>query len=155
MERVLVSACLLGAAVRYDGRAKTSHSAILARWRTEGRVVPFCPELAGGLGVPRPPAEIRDGSVVTSTGDDVTEAFRRGAELALETALRAEVKVAVLKEGSPSCGLHQIADGTFTGHKIPGSGITTTLLQAHNIKVFTENELDKADLCLTTTPPAP
>ncbi|ROO89434.1 uncharacterized protein YbbK (DUF523 family) [Actinocorallia herbida] len=149
MERVLVSSCLLGAAVRYDGRAKTNTSAILARWRAEGRIVGFCPELAGGLGVPRPPAELRDGGVVTEAGGDVTEAFRRGARQALEAAERAGVKVAVLKEGSPSCGSHQIADGTFTGTKIPGSGITTDLLRAHGIHVFSENELEEADRWLT------
>ncbi|GAB2845828.1 DUF523 domain-containing protein [Actinocorallia aurea] len=149
MERVLVSSCLLGAAVRYDGRAKTSESAILARWRAEGRIVGFCPELAGGLGVPRPPAERRGEAVVTDTGDDVTEAFQRGAEQALQTALRAGVKVAVLKEGSPSCGTHQIADGSFTGRKVPGSGLTTALLRDNGVHVFSETEIEKAEAFLS------
>lgn len=148
MERVLVSSCLLGAAVRYDGRAKTSSSGVLARWREEGRVVGFCPELAGGLGVPRPPAELRADAVVTDAGADVTEAFRSGAEQALAVALRAGVRVAVLKEGSPSCGSHQIADGTFTGRKIPGAGLTTRLLREHGIRVFSEDEIEQADAFL-------
>ncbi|MCD0451795.1 DUF523 domain-containing protein [Actinocorallia sp. API 0066] len=149
MERVLVSSCLLGAAVRYDGRAKTSESAILARWRAEGRIVGFCPEVAGGLGVPRPPAELRDGSVVTEAGDDVTEQFRRGAEQALAVARKAGVRVAVLKEGSPSCGSSLVNDGTFTGTRVPGTGLTTRLLRAHGIHVFNETELEAADAYLT------
>ncbi|WP_106401881.1 DUF523 domain-containing protein [Actinocorallia populi] len=148
MERVLVSSCLLGRPVRYDGQAKTSSSDILARWRAEGRVVPFCPELAGGLGVPRPPAELRNGQVVTVHGDDVTDAFVQGAELALTAAREAEARVAVLKEGSPSCGSRQIADGTFSGNKIPGSGITTALLRSHGITVFNEEQFEEADALL-------
>jgi len=148
MERVLVSSCLLGRPVRYDGRAKASPSEILARWRAEGRVVPFCPELAGGLGVPRPPAELRAGRVVTVDGDDVTDAFTRGAELALATALDAGARVAVLKEGSPSCGSTRIADGTFTGTKLPGEGVTTRLLRAHGITVFSEDQYEEADAFL-------
>ena len=148
MERVLVSGCLLGQPVRYDGKAKTSPSAILARWRAEGRIIPFCPELAGGLGVPRPPAEIRAGQVHTMDGHNVTDAFTRGAELALAAAQAAGIKVAVLKEGSPSCGSNRIADGSFSGTHIPGAGITTTLLRAHGITVFNEDQLEAADALL-------
>jgi len=148
MERVLVSSCLLGRPVRYDGRAKTSSSRILARWRAEGRLVPFCPELAGGLGVPRPPAELQDGRVVTVDGQNVTDAFTLGAELALAAARNAGVSVAVLKEGSPSCGSGRIADGTFSGGGIPGAGVTTALLRAHGIAVFNEDQFEAADALL-------
>ena len=148
MERVLVSSCLLGRPVRYDGRAKTSSSRILARWRAEGRLVPFCPELAGGLGVPRPPAELQDGRVVTVDGQNVTDAFTLGAELALAAARNAGVRVAVLKEGSPSCGSGRIADGTFGGGRIPGAGVTTALLRAHGITVFNEDQFEDADALL-------
>ena len=148
MERVLVSSCLLGRPVRYDGRAKTSSSRILARWRAEGRLVPFCPELAGGLGVPRPPAELQDGRVVTVDGQDVTDAFVLGAELALTAARNAGVRVAVLKEGSPSCGSGRIADGTFGGGGIPGAGVTTALLRANGITVFNEDQFEAADALL-------
>lgn len=148
MERVLVSSCLLGRPVRYDGRAKTSPSDVLARWLAEGRVVPFCPELAGGLGVPRPPAELRGGRVVTEHGDDVTDAFLRGARLALAAARENGARVAVLKEGSPSCGSGRIADGTFGGGKIPGAGLTTELLRAEGITVFNEEQFAEADALL-------
>jgi uncharacterized protein YbbK (DUF523 family) len=143
-----VSACLLGQPVRYDGQAKTRSSAILDRWRAEGRLVSFCPELAGGLGVPRPPAELVDGRVLTAAGDDVTSAFVRGARLALEAAVASGVRVAILKEGSPSCGSHRIYDGTFSGTSVEGQGLTASLLVAHGIEVFSEDELEAADAAL-------
>ncbi|GAA3229836.1 DUF523 domain-containing protein [Actinocorallia longicatena] len=149
MERILVSSCLLGAPVRYDGRAKTSGSAILARWRREGRVLSFCPELAGGLAVPRPAAERRGLQVITIDGQDVTPAFRLGASLALAAAQKEEIRFAVLKENSPSCGSNTIADGTFTGTKIPDVGVTTELLRSHGIRVFNENQLETVDAMLT------
>lgn len=148
LARILVSSCLLGARVRYDGRAKTSDSQILARWRAEGRLVPFCPEVAGGLAVPRPAAEIVDGAVLTSDGLDVTEFFVRGAWLALEAARANNVRMAILKEGSPSCGSNRIADGTFTKRQIPGAGLTARLLRQNGIRVFSEDELPAADAYL-------
>ncbi|GAB3671109.1 DUF523 domain-containing protein [Actinocorallia lasiicapitis] len=149
MERILVSSCLLGAPVRYDGQAKTSGSAILARWRREGRVVAFCPELAGGLPVPRPAAERRGLQVITINGEDVTAAFRLGASLALATTEKHGIRLAVLKEGSPSCGSSHIADGTFTGTKLPDVGVTTELLRSHGILVFNETQLETVDALLT------
>ncbi|WP_373047673.1 DUF523 domain-containing protein [Vulgatibacter sp.] len=158
MEKVLVSACLLGERVRYDGRDKRSHDDILARWEREGRVVSFCPEIGGGLPVPRPPAEIRSGvgadvlagraAVRNNLGGDDTAAFRAGAERALQIAQRHGIRVAVLKERSPSCGSSQIYDGTFTGKAIAGEGVTTALLRQHGIAVFSEAELAEADAAL-------
>jgi uncharacterized protein YbbK (DUF523 family) len=162
MERILVSACLLGHAVRYDGRAKDNDDELLARWRREGRLVAFCPEISGGLPVPRPPAEIGtrsparaaplDGAAVltgaaqvrTAAGADVTEFFVRGAALAYDAAQRNGVRMAILKEGSPSCGNHRIHDGAFAGVSVPGAGVTTALLTRHGIKVFSEDELPQA-----------
>ncbi|RAY10615.1 DUF523 domain-containing protein [Actinomadura craniellae] len=153
MEPVLVSACLLGRPVRYDGRGKPSDSAILARWRAEGRLVPVCPELAGGLAVPRsaaeltgPAAEVLDGAarVRTVTGDDVTEAFTEGAQLALAAALRSGARLAVLKEGSPSCATERVYDGAFSGVMIDGAGVTTELLRRHGVQVFNETQFDLA-----------
>jgi uncharacterized protein YbbK (DUF523 family) len=148
MKYVLVSACLLGDAVRYDGGSKAVQHPVLARWLSEGRVVRVCPELAGGLTVPRPPAERRGLRVVTSTGDDVTAEFDRGAEQALQLAQRLGAAVAVLKENSPSCGSQQIGDGSFSKTRIPGEGVTTALLRAHGIQVFSEAEWDAADRAL-------
>lgn len=156
--KVLVSACLLGSNVKYNGGANPQSSEILARWRGEGRIVSVCPEVAGGLGVPRPPAETVDGdgravlareaSVLTDSGDDVTEAFVRGAEVALAAARNGQVTVAVLKARSPSCGSRQVYDGTFSRTLRDGVGVTTALLEAHGIAVFSEEELEEADRAL-------
>jgi uncharacterized protein YbbK (DUF523 family) len=155
VQRVLVSACLLGQPVRYDGGTVISEGGILARWQMEGRVVPMCPEMAGGLPVPRPPAEIRgegggvavlrgDARVVEHHGHDVTEAFVRGAQRALAAAQAARVQVAVLTERSPSCGSAFLYDGTFSGQLQPGEGVTAALLRQHGIRVFSQHQLAEA-----------
>ncbi|MDL4775193.1 MULTISPECIES: DUF523 domain-containing protein [Thermomonosporaceae] len=150
MESILVSSCLLGRPVRYDGRGKAVHDELFAQWRTEGRLVPFCPEVSGGLPVPRPPAEIvgdaaavLDGTaqVRTAAGEDVTEHFVRGARLALEAAERAGARIALLKQGSPSCGNGRVHDGTFAGVSVAGDGVTTVLLERNGVSVFSEDDL--------------
>ncbi|MCT9930915.1 DUF523 domain-containing protein [Planotetraspora sp. A-T 1434] len=157
MERILVSACLLGSRVRYDGGAKTSDDELLAAWRAEGRLVPFCPEVEGGLPVPRPPAEIEGGvggaavltgaaRILTPDGEDVTNAFLSGAQRALAVAQSFGVRLAILKEGSPSCGSLRIYDGTFRGRLTPGRGVTAALLELNGIRVFGEDRIpDAAD----------
>ncbi len=152
--RVLVSSCLLGERVRYDGGDAGTASPILERWRAEGRLVPFCPEVAGGLPVPRPPAEIdgRDGPLVLSgdakvvdeTGRDVTSQFLAGARQALQAARDAGARLAILKEGSPSCGSTYIYDGGFTRSRRTGRGVTTALLEQNGVRVFSENEIAQA-----------
>jgi uncharacterized protein YbbK (DUF523 family) len=154
MIRILVSACLLGEKVRYNGSDAVSSSPVLTRWLAEGRVVPFCPELAGGLGVPRPAAEIMgtngaavldgDARVNTQAGADVTGRFLQGASLALATAQSQGVLVAVLKDGSPSCASESIHDGTFSGRRKSGHGVTTALLERHGIRVFSERCFEEA-----------
>ncbi len=149
--KVLVSACLLGEAVRYDGKAKTSDHPRLMQWIKEGRVISFCPEMAGGLGVPRPRCEIVGGlgedvwegraRVMDEHGKDRTEAFRVGAQEALEVCQREGVTCVVLKENSPSCGTHRIADGTFSGIRRSGQGVTMALLRRHGITVISDEEL--------------
>jgi uncharacterized protein YbbK (DUF523 family) len=152
--RVLVSSCLLGERVRYHGGDARLASAILDGWVTEGRVIPFCPELAGGLSVPRPPAEIRGSGglavledkarVVTDGGDDVTAEFVAGAERALAAAQAADVALALLVDRSPSCGSSEIYDGTFSGRRIQGSGVTTALLAREGLRVFTPDRIEAA-----------
>jgi uncharacterized protein YbbK (DUF523 family) len=155
VERILVSACLLGSRVRFDGGAKTSDDEVLAGWRAEGRLVPFCPEVEGGLPVPRPPAEIEGGvggaavlageaRILTPDGDDVTGAFLSGARQALDAAVSSGVRMAVLKEGSPSCGSLRIHDGTFRGRTTPGQGVTAALLESNGIRVFGEDRIGEA-----------
>ncbi|CAG8864500.1 hypothetical protein PS627_01061 [Pseudomonas fluorescens] len=153
LPRVLVSACLLGQPVRYDGRA-SGHPDLLQRWQAEGRVVPLCPEVAGGLPTPRPPAEITGGQggsvlggdtqVLTVLGEDVSDAFLEGAHHALALVRRHGIRVAVLKSGSPSCGNRLTYDGSFSGAKVPGEGVTTALLRREGVWVFSELELDEA-----------
>ncbi|MEV0385266.1 DUF523 domain-containing protein [Nonomuraea sp. NPDC050643] len=155
MERILVSACLMGRRVRYDGGAKTSSDAWLAGWREEGRLVPFCPEVEGGLPIPRPAAEIEGGAggaavlsgaarVLATDGSDVTAEFLSGARAALETARSHGIRLAVLKEGSPSCGALAVYDGSFEGRRVPGQGVTTALLERNGIRVFSEEQVPQA-----------
>jgi uncharacterized protein YbbK (DUF523 family) len=158
MIRVLVSACLLGERVRYNGADARCASDVLDRWAREGRLVPFCPEVAGGLPVPRPAAEIGAGDGLTvlrgaaqvrdQAGRDLTGFFLAGARGALETARVQGARVAVLKEGSPSCGTGTIYDGTFSGTRRAGPGVTAALLEENGIRVFSERELDQADAWL-------
>jgi uncharacterized protein YbbK (DUF523 family) len=158
MNKVLVSACLLGEPVRYHGGHALVAHAILRRWELEGRIVSVCPEVLGGLPVPRPPAEIQgsDGSAVLSrectvldaNGQDVTDLFLAGAERALAIARSRKVKAAVLKDGSPSCGSQIIFDGSFSGRRQAGQGVTAALLEQNGIPVFSELEIAKADAFL-------
>ena len=138
---LLISACLLGCACRYDGKSKPHPLAVeLAR---RGLAVPVCPEQLGGLSTPRNPSERRGDRVVMNDGRDVTAEYRRGAEEALRLARLYGCTAAVLKEKSPSCGKGQIYDGTFTGTLTAGDGVTAELLTAGGIKVYSESELEK------------
>ena len=146
--KILVSSCLLGAPVRHDARDKKCDHAVLQRWIEQGRVVSVCPEMLGGLGTPRPPAEIvNDGSrrVVTRDGVDVTRAFEAGARAALDQGNAENVRIAILKAGSPSCGSSFIYHGTFSKTRVDGEGITAALLRQQGIAVFSEEELDAAE----------
>lgn len=153
MEKLLISACLLGQPVRYDGRAKTQESPILTRWREEGRLVTVCPEVQAGLATPREPAEIQAGNgrdvldgtarVIARDGEDVTPAFLRGAELALALCQRHGIRYAILTEASPSCGSQRIYDGGFAGRTMAGMGVTSALLARHGVDVFSQHELER------------
>ena len=140
---ILVSQCLLGEPCRYDGKSKPVLE--LEKLRDRGYdLIPVCPEVLGGLPTPRPPAERQeDGRVVNRLGTDVTKEYRRGAELALELALREGCALAVLKAKSPSCGNCRIYDGSFTGTLKPGKGVTAELLEQSGIRVLNEAELDQ------------
>ena len=157
MQKILVSACLLGERVRYDG-GDCRQSGLLEQWHNEGRLIPICPEVAGGLPIPRPPAEIvtgdsdavlcGQGAVRRQNNEDVTDAFVDGAERALALCMRHQTLFAVLKEGSPSCGVSRVNDGTFSGVKVEGEGITARLLKRHGIGVFSEFEVDQLNALL-------
>jgi len=164
VNRVLISACLLGEPVRYNGRDVPTRHEILARWHVEGRLVSICPEVAGGLSVPRPPAEILNGDglavlestakVMTKSGDDVTAAFLKGAYTALAFAQAHGCRVAILTEKSPSCGSSLIHDGTFSPGLRQGRGITAALLEQNGVRVFNQHQLEQAANYLHQLEPA-
>jgi uncharacterized protein YbbK (DUF523 family) len=153
VQKVLISRCLLGHPVRYDGGASGPFD-LLARWQAEGRVVALCPEVAGGLPTPRAPAEIHGGQggdvlagrvpVIDVTGADVTDAFVAGAEVALRLVRQHGIKVAVLKANSPSCGNLETYDGSFSGVRVAGEGVTAALLRREGVQVFSELQLAEA-----------
>jgi|SRR5215212_4952715 len=144
MIRIVVSACLLGFPVRHDGRDKKSEHPVLQRWLDEGRIVSACPEVLGGLTIPRPPAERIGDRIVTNGGVDVTDAFEKGARATAAQADAFNVRVAILKENSPSCGSSFVYDGTFSGARVPGEGVTAALLRTRGIAVFSDEQLDAA-----------
>lgn len=135
----IVSACLAGLNVRFDGKNKGNEK-IIALVK-EGKAIPVCPEQLAGLGIPRPKTEIRDGRVFTKEGKDVTEAFLRGAEKTLALAKEHGATEAIFKARSPSCGKGKVYDGSFSGKLVKGNGITTELLLQNGIKVVTEEEI--------------
>ena len=140
MATILVSACLIGCPCRYDGKTCTDGRVLALRDRHT--LVPVCPEQLGGLPTPRNPSERINGGVFMNNGQDVTEAYVKGAETALLIARTLDIKTAILKAKSPSCGKGLIYDGTFTGNKIPGDGVTAELLLQNGIRVYTEAETD-------------
>jgi uncharacterized protein YbbK (DUF523 family) len=144
---LLVSACLLGVACNHRGGA-SPNSEVEALGR-DRRLIPVCPETVGGLPTPRPAAEIQpSGRVVTAAGDDVTDAYERGAAQAVRLAAAAGAVGAVLKARSPSCGCHEVYDGTFSRTRVPGEGVTARALRTAGVPVCSEEDLDSGD-----TPP--
>ncbi|MBP1918785.1 DUF523 domain-containing protein [Youngiibacter multivorans] len=138
MEKIVVSACLLGEKVRYDGTGKSVEEIIALSGKYE--LIPVCPEVLGGLPIPRPKSEIRDGRVFSIDGRDVTLEFKSGAEKVLRLCLESGATKAILKAKSPSCGKGRIYDGTFGGILIEGNGIACDLLLENGIEVYDEND---------------
>lgn len=139
----IVSACLAGVKCRYDGEGN-DHERI-KQLVAEGKAVVACPEVLGGLSIPRKPCELvkdKQGQekVLTQEGIDCTEAFKEGAFKTLEIAKKVGAKKAILKAKSPSCGCGQIYNGTFSRTLIEGDGLTTRLLKANGIQVYTEKD---------------
>ena len=144
----LISACLLGHKVRYDGRDCLVKE--LVDYLLPDQYVTICPEVSGGLPIPRPAAEIQSGDgrevllyqahVIDINGTDVSDAFIKGAYAALDLAQRSKATHAILKANSPSCGSKLIYDGSFTGNKIQGDGVTAALFKQHGMEVMTEDE---------------
>ena len=137
---VLVSACLLGVACRYDGKSKPVESVV--KLADKFTLIPFCPEVYGGLTTPRLPSEIVGEKVLHNDGTDVTAQYKKGAEEALRIAKLYNCKYAILKEKSPSCGKGKIYSGNFDRTLVDGDGITTRLLTENGITVLGESEID-------------
>lgn len=129
----MVSACLLGQNVKYNGG--NNKNEMLLRLLSGHIVIPVCPEVLGGLPVPRTPAEIVNGEVINRNGESVDEAFRTGAEKALEIAKQEKPDLIILQSRSPSCGVKQVYDGAFTGTLIPGQGVFAKMAQEAGFKI--------------------
>jgi uncharacterized protein YbbK (DUF523 family) len=137
---ILVSACLLGEPCRYD--AKSMPCDTVRALGRDRELVPVCPEQLGGLPTPRIPSEIQpDGNVVDREGNDRTDVFHSGAQAALRIARKHGCKQAILKAKSPSCGVHEVYDGSFSGTVVPGRGITASLLANAGLEVLDETEI--------------
>ena len=138
--KIMVSACLLGENCKYSG-GNNRDERVLAFLKGH-EVIPVCPEVMGGLPTPRPPAEIVHGEVINREGVSVDDEYRLGAKMALDIAMREKIDLAILQSRSPSCGVKQIYDGTFTGTKIPGQGIFAGQLMAHGFAVLDREEVE-------------
>jgi uncharacterized protein YbbK (DUF523 family) len=136
----IVSACLCGENCRYDGKSTLSEE--IKKLVDEGKAIMVCPEVEGGLPIPRHHCEIRGNNVVNRQDEDKTKEFISGAEKVLEFAKKHNIKKAILKEKSPSCGSSFIYDGTFSRKLIKGQGITTRLLRENGIEVISDEEFD-------------
>ena len=139
--KIIVSACLLGENCKYNGGNNKNDDVLSLS--DEFELVPICPECFGGLPIPRVPSEIKNARVYSKDGEDLTELFISGAEQALYIAKECNAPCALLKENSPSCGFGMIYDGTFSGKKIKGNGVTAQLLFDNDIQIFGESQIQR------------
>lgn len=137
--KILVSACLIGENCKYNGSNNFSQKVM--DFFKGHEIVSVCPEVMGGLSTPRIPAEIVNGIVTNREGQSVDKEFRKGAELALDIAKKEKIDLAILQSRSPSCGVKQIYDGTFSGNKISGSGVFAELLKKNGFKTMDMEDL--------------
>ena len=138
-EKLLISACLLGRNCKYNGG--NNYTPLVEALKARYDLVPVCPECFGGLPIPHEPSERVGDKVLSKSGEDVTEPFRRGAEKTLAAAIQQGVTRAVLKERSPSCGCGAIYDGTFTGTVVPGNGVAAELLLSRGVVIYGESRI--------------
>ena len=140
MEKILISACLVGDKTKYDG--KSNYHPLIKELLEHCELVPFCPEVEGGLKTPRNPSERKGTKVVMDNGKDVTSNFLEGAEKAYNICNYLGIKLAILKERSPSCGVNEIYDGNFSHKTIKGMVVTAEYLKSKGIKVISENDIE-------------
>ena len=137
---ILVSSCLLGLNCRFNGKGALLSD--IKKLKEKYYIIPFCPEIYGGLPTPREPAEIVDGKVITKSGIDVTSNYKAGAKQALDLCQLLNCKIAILKENSPSCGYYKIHNGKFDGGLVEGNGFTADLLSSNGIIVIGESQIN-------------
>lgn len=138
--KIMVSACLLGENCKYNGGNNLSEKVM--KFIDGHEVIPVCPEVMGGLPTPRVPSEIVDNVVTMADGRNVDKEFRKGAQLGLVLAKENNVDLVILQSRSPSCGVKQIYDGTFTGKKIDGQGVFARLLTDNGFRIMDVEDLD-------------
>ena len=142
MKSILVSKCLLGDNVRYDGGHCKLRQDHLSRLKSKFEIIPICPEVMAGLGTPRDPIELKNSLVIDKKGNDKTELFRPVKKTLEELIKDKQIKFALLKEFSPSCGSKKIYDGSFDGKIINGEGVITSFLLSLGLKIYSEEEID-------------
>jgi len=151
-QKILISACLLGEYVRYDGgNSDIRDNKLIKKLLNHDMLIPICPEVLGGLNTPRVAVELKAEKAINKNGIDKTIEFKKGANIALHVAQANNIKIAIMKSKSPSCGSDNIYDGTFSKSLIKGDGITVKTLKKHNIKIFTENDLNELESILSKT----
>ena len=141
MQKILISACLVGEKTNYKGEGK--YCPDVEKLKEKYELVLFCPEVEGGLSTPRQPSEIKGSQVYHKDGTNVTRQFEKGANEALALCKYLGIRIAVLKENSPSCGTHMIHNGLFMDRLVPGMGVTARALKNAGIEVYSENEINK------------
>lgn len=143
MEKVAVSACLVGQKTKYDGSSNYNQSVI--DFLKDKEYILICPEVFGGLPTPRKPSEIKDNIVINSNGEDVTSFFEKGANKAIDLIVKNNVTTVIVKSNSPSCGFNSTYDGTFTHTLVNKSGVFTSKLEnIKNIKILTEKDIENS-----------
>ena len=147
--KILISACLLGQNVKYDGNNNSIlENPFIKKLLNLNMLIPICPEVEGGLPIPRVPVEVKEKKAIDKEGNDRTKNFFLGAEITCQLAQQNDVKIAIMKAKSPSCGKGKIYDGTFSKKLINASGIAVIALEEIGVKVFSEDDLKKLEKIL-------
>lgn len=141
VEKIIVSACLLGDKTKYDGHS--NYTPLIKDVKEKFDVIVICPEVNGGLPTPRLPSEIKGDRVINQKGKDVTKYFDKGVDYVTRIVKYFNIKKALLKEKSPSCGVHEVYDGTFSHKVVSGSGWLTRKLKSLGVEVYNENEIEE------------
>ena len=137
--KIVVSACLLGENCKYNGGNNLSEAVVI--YVKGHEVIELCPEMLAGLGCPRPPVELVNGIIMTKEGINLDDKFHEGVRLAMERIEAKEVDLAILQSRSPTCGVKQIYDGSFSGNLIKGQGIFAKALIAQGIKTIESEDI--------------